>query len=84
VILRVPEGDDKPLKYPLIFTVCDALVINKTDYMSLADFDLGRAQERVLALNSGIRVFGLSCKTLDGVEEWARWLGQEVSTFQRR
>ena len=49
VILSVPEGDDKPLKYPLIFTVCDALVINKIDYIDMADFDLGRVAERASA-----------------------------------
>jgi hydrogenase nickel incorporation protein HypB len=83
VILSVPEGDDKPLKYPLIFTVCDALVVNKVDYMALADFDLAQVKERVLALNNQIRSFGLSCKTKEGVGDWARWLDQQVSAFQR-
>jgi hydrogenase nickel incorporation protein HypB len=83
VILSVPEGDDKPLKYPLIFSVCDALVVNKVDYMDKADFDLGRVKERVLALNNKIRVFCLSCTTSIGVDDWARWLDQEVSAFQR-
>jgi hydrogenase nickel incorporation protein HypB len=83
VILSVPEGDDKPLKYPLIFSVCDALVVNKVDYMDKADFDLGRVKERVLALNSTIRLFSLSCTTSIGVDDWARWLDQEVSAFQR-
>jgi len=82
VILSVPEGDDKPLKYPLIFSVCDVLVINKVDYMDLADFDLARARERVSALNDKIRVFSLSCKTSAGVKEWAGWLDQEVSALQ--
>jgi hypothetical protein len=54
VILSVPEGDDKPLKYPLVFTVCDALVINKVDYLELTDFDLERARERAAALNDRI------------------------------
>jgi len=83
VILSVPEGDDKPLKYPLIFSVCDALVVNKVDYMDKADFDLGRVKERVLALNSKIRLFSLSCTTSIGVDDWAGWLDQEVSAFQR-
>jgi hydrogenase nickel incorporation protein HypB len=82
VILSVPEGDDKPLKYPLIFTLCDALVINKIDYMDMADFDLGRARERASALNENIRVFDLSCKTSIGLDEWIVWLEQEVSAFQ--
>lgn len=82
VILSVPEGDDKPLKYPLIFTVCDALVINKIDYMDMADFDLGRVGERASALNATIRLFNLSCKTSVGLEEWLDWLEQEVLAFQ--
>jgi hydrogenase nickel incorporation protein HypB len=84
VILSVPEGDDKPLKYPLIFTVCDALVINKIDYMDMADFDLGRVKERASALNAKIRLFNLSCKTSIGLEEWIRWLEREISAFQGR
>ena len=82
VILSVPEGDDKPLKYPLIFTVCDALVINKIDYMDMADFDLGRVRERTSALNERIHLFPLSCKTSLGIEEWIKWLEQEISSFQ--
>jgi len=83
VILSVPEGDDKPLKYPLIFSVCDALVVNKVDYMDKADFDLGRVKERVLALNSKMHLFSLSCTTSIGVDDWAGWLDQEVAAFQR-
>jgi hydrogenase nickel incorporation protein HypB len=83
VVLSVPEGDDKPLKYPLIFTVCDALAINKVDYMDLADFDLDRVRKRVSALNDRVQVFNLSCKTRVGIGEWARWLDQEVVAFQR-
>jgi hydrogenase nickel incorporation protein HypB len=82
VILSVPEGDDKPQKYPLIFAVCDALVINKLDYLELADFDLGRVRERVRALNEDIQLFDLSCKTSAGLQDWARWLDREVSAFQ--
>jgi hydrogenase nickel incorporation protein HypB len=82
VILSVPEGDDKPLKYPLIFMLCDALVINKMDYIDMADFDLGRVAERASALNAKIRLFNLSCKTSIGLDEWIGWLEQEVSAFQ--
>jgi hydrogenase nickel incorporation protein HypB len=84
VILSVPEGDDKPLKYPLIFAESDALVINKVDYMDVADFDLGRVRERVSALNANIRVFNLSCKTSIGLADWIRWLEHEISAFQGR
>jgi hydrogenase nickel incorporation protein HypB len=55
MILSVPEGDDKPLKYPLMFTVCDVLLVNKIDYLELSDFDVDAMRERVLRLNPGIR-----------------------------
>jgi hydrogenase nickel incorporation protein HypB len=84
VILSVPEGDDKPLKYPLVFTVSDALVINKIDYMDMADFYLDRVQASASALNAKIRFFDLSCKTSVGVQEWIGWLDQEVSAFRRQ
>jgi len=82
VILSVPEGDDKPLKYPLIFTVCDALVVNKIDYLDMADFDLDLVGERASALNADILLFNLSCKTALGLDAWVVWLEQEVSAFQ--
>lgn len=81
VILSVPEGDDKPLKYPLIFTVCDALVVNKVDYLGIADFDLDQVAERALTLNAQIRIFDLSCKTSAGMKAWINWLEQEISAF---
>ena len=83
VILSVPEGDDKPLKYPLIFTACDALVISKIDYLGIADFDLGLVRERASALNPQIRSFELSCKTSVGLGPWTDWLAQEASAFQK-
>jgi hydrogenase nickel incorporation protein HypB len=84
VILSVPEGDDKPLKYPLIFSVCDLLVINKTDYLEGSDFDPVALKERVLRLNPGIRILFLSCRTGEGVSEWTRWLADEIETFRSR
>lgn len=84
VILSLPEGDDKPLKYPLVFTVCDALVINKTDYMPLSDFDLDLAGERAAALNEAIRVFEVSCRTPSGIEGWVAWLEDRIATFAAR
>jgi hydrogenase nickel incorporation protein HypB len=82
VILSVPEGDDKPLKYPLIFSVCDLLVINKTDYLEGSDFDPVALKERVLRLNPGIRILFLSCRTGEGVSEWTRWLAGEIEAFR--
>jgi len=81
MILSVPEGDDKPLKYPLMFSVCDALVVNKMDYMELSDFNLDAMRERVLQLNPGIKIFPVSCRTGEGIAEWAEWLRGEVVAF---
>ena len=84
VILSVPEGDDKPLKYPLIFTVSDVLIINKIDYLEIvgtSDFDIRVLRERVLRLNPGIKIFEVSCRTGQGIDAWAEWLGNEVRSF---
>jgi hydrogenase nickel incorporation protein HypB len=83
MILSVPEGDDKPLKYPLMFTVCDALVVNKIDYLGLSDFDVAAMKDRVLALNPDIQIFEVSAKTGEGIESWAEWLKKELSTFAK-
>src|SRR4030042_3279595 len=73
MILSVPEGDDKPLKYPLMFTVCDVLLVNKIDYLGLSDFDMEAMRERVARLNPGMRIFEVSAKTGEGGKEWADW-----------
>ena len=78
MILSVPEGDDKPLKYPLMFSVSDALLINKIDYLALSEFDVSALRQRVQRLNPRIHIFEISAKTGAGVEEWARWLHDEV------
>jgi hydrogenase nickel incorporation protein HypB len=83
MILSVPEGDDKPLKYPLMFTVCDVLLVNKIDYLELSDFDMEAMRERVLRLNPDIQIFQISAKTGEGVEEWAAWLSREATGFIR-
>lgn len=82
MILSVPEGDDKPLKYPLMFSVCDLLVVNKTDYLSLSDFDTAALRQRVLALNPRIRIIEVSCKTGAGIESWIDWLNREAAAFR--
>jgi hydrogenase nickel incorporation protein HypB len=81
MILSVPEGDDKPLKYPLMFSICHALVINKTDYLSLSDFDVEKCRQRVLKLNPDIRIFEVSCKTGEGIDQWVQWLHEEVKSI---
>jgi hydrogenase nickel incorporation protein HypB len=79
MILSVPEGDDKPLKYPLMFTVSDVMIIHKTDYLTLSDFDLKLARERAMSLNPDIKIFEVSSKTGEGVKEWTDWLVNEVN-----
>lgn len=82
MILSVPEGDDKPLKYPLMFSVCDLLLVNKIDYLSLSDFDIAALRKRVLALNPRITILEVSCKTGAGIESWIDWLKDEVAAFK--
>lgn len=79
MILSVPEGDDKPLKYPLMFSVCHALVINKIDYLELSDFSIEKCRERVLKLNPGIQIFEVSCRTGEGMQRWIAWLERQVN-----
>ena len=83
VILSVPEGDDKPLKYPLIFSVSDLLVVNKIDYLDDSDFNLEALGERALRLNPGIRILPLSCRTGEGIPGWIGWLSGEIESFRR-
>ncbi len=81
MILSVPEGDDKPLKYPLMFSVCDVLLVNKIDYLHLSDFDVKVMRERVLNLNRQIEIFEVSAKTGEGIEAWTNWLKGEALSF---
>jgi len=81
MILSVPEGDDKPLKYPLMFSVCDVLLVNKMDYLHLSDFDVEAMRERVLNLNRQIEIFEVSAKTGEGIEAWTNWLMGEATSF---
>lgn len=83
MILSVPEGDDKPLKYPLMFRVCDVLLINKIDVMEYFDFDLEECMERARKLNPDIKVIPISAKTGEGIEGWANWLRSEVKKWQQ-
>lgn len=82
MILSVPEGDDKPLKYPLMFSVTDVLLVNKVDYLDFSDFNMKALRERVCALNSDITIIETSAKTNVGMKDWAEWLAQEVRQFQ--
>ena len=78
VILSVPEGDDKPLKYPKIFTGVDAVVLNKIDYLSVAQFDTDGFWNSVKALNTRAAGFSVSCTKHDGLDEWASWLKGKI------
>jgi hydrogenase nickel incorporation protein HypB len=77
-ILSVSEGDDKPSKYPLIFNVSDALLINKTDLLPYVDCDVERIREASLRINPDLEIFEISCKTGDGLDGWYDWLRAEV------
>jgi len=84
MILSVPEGDDKPLKYPLMFSICDVLLINKIDAMDYFDFDLEACRERVKKLNPDIKIIPISAKNGQGIEEWADWLRTEVKAWKEQ
>ena len=84
MILSVTEGDDKPLKYPLMFEKSDALVISKIDALAYFDFDLETCIKRVKRLNPNIQIFPVSAKTKEGMQEWLNWLQQEVTEWKER
>jgi len=84
MILSIPEGDDKPLKYPLMFSVCDALVLNKIDSMGVFDFDVRAVEQRVRVLNPGIRMLMTSCKTGEGIDGWTGWLRDEIRSLRQK
>ena len=81
MILSVPEGDDKPLKYPLMFSIVDVLLINKIDAMDYFDFDMKACEERVKKLNPNITIIPISAKTGEGIDKWADWLRTEVKNW---
>ena len=78
VISSLPEGDDKPTKYPVMFADGDAVIINKLDFLPYVDFDIPAFRRAVEGLNPQVRLFEVSCKTGVGVENWCSWLLQEV------
>ena len=84
MILSVPEGHDKPLKYPLIFQVCDVLIINKIDVLPYFDFDMDKVQEYARRRNPNIKIFPISAKTGEGVDAWCHWLKEQVRAWQER
>ena len=82
MILSVPEGDDKPLKYPLMFSICDVLLINKIDVLPYFDFDLDKCREYVLRLNPNMNIIPFCARTGEGIEEFAQWLREQVAAWK--
>ncbi len=78
MLLSVPEGDDKPHKYPLMFTESDVLVVNKVDLLDYTDFDLQKLEQTVRKMNPDVRIFQVSCKEATGLEEWNSWLAKRI------
>ena len=81
MILSVPEGDDKPLKYPLMFSICDVLLINKIDVINYFDFNLETCIERVKKLNPNIEIIPISARTGEGIDKFAEWLRKEINEW---
>ncbi|HIT30045.1 MAG TPA: hydrogenase nickel incorporation protein HypB [Candidatus Scatomorpha stercoravium] len=82
MILSVPEGHDKPLKYPLMFEVCDVMLINKIDVLPYFDFDLEKVREYALMRNPKIEIIPISAKTGEGMDKWCDWLRREVKNWK--
>jgi hydrogenase nickel incorporation protein HypB len=81
VILSVPEGDDKPLKYPLMFSICDVVLINKTDVLPYFDFDMDKCREYVAKRNPDAKVIPICAKTGEGIDDWCAWLAEQVDAW---
>jgi hydrogenase nickel incorporation protein HypB len=82
VILSITEGDDKPLKYPLVFEQCDAVIINKIDALPVFDFDFDKARANIALRNDHATVFPISAKTTEGVDKLADWIVEKVQEWQ--
>ncbi len=83
MILSVPEGDDKPLKYPLMFSVCDLVLVNKVDVLPYFDFDLDKCREYVRMRNPNARIIPICAKTGEGLDDFADWLLAEVESWKQ-
>ena len=81
MILSVPEGHDKPLKYPLMFSICDVVLINKIDVLPYFDFDMEKCREYILTRNPAAKIIPISARTGEGIDEWAGWLLEEVNKW---
>lgn len=83
MILSVPEGDDKPLKYPLMFSICDVVLINKIDVLPYFDFDMEQCRKNILKRNPNAIIIPICARTGEGTEAWADWLREEVKAWQK-
>ena len=81
MILSVPEGDDKPLKYPLMFSVCDVLLINKIDVLPYFDFDMEACRKYVLRLNPNMKIIPICARTGEGIDVFAQWLRENITSW---
>lgn len=82
MILSVPEGHDKPLKYPLMFSICDVVLINKIDVLPYFDFNLEKCKEYIAMRNPNAKVIPICARTGEGIEEWTNWLKDEVNKWK--
>ena len=82
MILSVPEGHDKPLKYPLMFSICDVVLINKIDVLPYFDFDMEACKKYIHMRNPKAKIIPISAKTGEGITEWTRWLKEEVERWK--
>lgn len=82
MILSVPEGHDKPLKYPLMFSICDVVLVNKIDVLPYFDFDMEKCREYVRMRNPNAKIIPICAKTGEGIEEWTAWLKEEVESWK--
>lgn len=83
MILSVPEGDDKPLKYPLMFSICDLVIINKIDVMPYFDFDMNKCIENVKMRNKDAKIIPISAKTGEGIDELTRYLSDRIDNWRK-
>ena len=80
-ILSVPEGDDKPLKYPLMFEKCQVVIINKIDSMPAFDFDMDRVKDNIAMRNPEAVIFPISARTGEGMDAWCEWLKDNAAQY---
>ena len=83
MILSVPEGEDKPLKYPLMFSICDVVLINKIDVLPYFDFDMEKCKEYIHMRNPQAKIIPICAKTGEGIAEWVEWLAEEVGKWRK-